>query len=141
MEQSQGFSFALLDPLDPFSMGCSRSLAHKGGPKGRETAEHADVRAVCIWCGHRYTDGATNYTTLTCPSALAIRPPSGNARFSLFDLIPFRYKPIGTLLESCGVKTDCGGFFTWATKLHSSHIHAIAAPQIPFSVELGTPAP
>jgi hypothetical protein len=27
--------------------------------------------------------------------------------------------------ESCSVKADCGGFFKWATKLHSGHIHAL----------------
>src|ERR1700732_4542913 len=29
--------------------------------------------------------------------------------------------------QSCGVKDDCGGFFTWATKRHSSHIHPFPA--------------
>ena len=29
--------------------------------------------------------------------------------------------------QSCGVKDDCGGFFTWATKLHSTHIHPLPA--------------
>jgi His-Xaa-Ser system radical SAM maturase HxsC len=29
--------------------------------------------------------------------------------------------------ESCGVRGQCGGFFTWATKLHSKHIHSISA--------------
>jgi His-Xaa-Ser system radical SAM maturase HxsC len=27
--------------------------------------------------------------------------------------------------QSCGVKQGCGGFFKWATKLHSAHIRAI----------------
>jgi His-Xaa-Ser system radical SAM maturase HxsC len=27
--------------------------------------------------------------------------------------------------DSCAVKADCGGFFQWATKLHSKHIHPI----------------
>jgi His-Xaa-Ser system radical SAM maturase HxsC len=27
----------------------------------------------------------------------------------------------------CGVLNDCGGFFKWATKIHSSHIHPIEA--------------
>jgi His-Xaa-Ser system radical SAM maturase HxsC len=27
--------------------------------------------------------------------------------------------------ESCGAREQCGGFFTWATKLHSKHIHSI----------------
>ena len=29
--------------------------------------------------------------------------------------------------QSCGVRQDCGGFFQWATKLHSGHIHALSA--------------
>jgi His-Xaa-Ser system radical SAM maturase HxsC len=29
--------------------------------------------------------------------------------------------------ESCGVREKCGGFFTWANKLHSEHIHAFPA--------------
>jgi hypothetical protein len=27
--------------------------------------------------------------------------------------------------EACAVKDDCGGFFQWATKLHSSFIHPV----------------
>jgi His-Xaa-Ser system radical SAM maturase HxsC len=27
--------------------------------------------------------------------------------------------------QSCGVKDECGGFFKWATKLHSAHIRAL----------------
>jgi His-Xaa-Ser system radical SAM maturase HxsC len=27
--------------------------------------------------------------------------------------------------QSCGVKDDCGGFFQWATKLHSNFIHPL----------------
>jgi His-Xaa-Ser system radical SAM maturase HxsC len=27
--------------------------------------------------------------------------------------------------ESCGVRERCGGFFKWATKLHSAHIHPL----------------
>jgi His-Xaa-Ser system radical SAM maturase HxsC len=27
--------------------------------------------------------------------------------------------------ESCGVREQCGGFFAWATKLHSKYIHSI----------------
>ena len=27
--------------------------------------------------------------------------------------------------ETCGVREQCGGFFKWATKLHSSHIHPL----------------
>jgi His-Xaa-Ser system radical SAM maturase HxsC len=27
----------------------------------------------------------------------------------------------------CGVRDQCGGFFQWATKLHSAHIHALPA--------------
>jgi His-Xaa-Ser system radical SAM maturase HxsC len=27
--------------------------------------------------------------------------------------------------DSCGVRDDCGGFFKWATKLHSAHIRAL----------------
>jgi His-Xaa-Ser system radical SAM maturase HxsC len=27
--------------------------------------------------------------------------------------------------QPCGVKNDCGGFFMWATKLHSNHIHPL----------------
>jgi len=29
--------------------------------------------------------------------------------------------------QRCGVKEDCGGFFQWATKLHSAHIHSLPA--------------
>jgi His-Xaa-Ser system radical SAM maturase HxsC len=32
--------------------------------------------------------------------------------------------------QSCGVKNDCGGFFQWATKLHSSHIHTLPKAQL-----------
>jgi hypothetical protein len=28
--------------------------------------------------------------------------------------------------QPCGVKEECGGFFKWATKLHSGHIRAIS---------------
>jgi His-Xaa-Ser system radical SAM maturase HxsC len=42
--------------------------------------------------------------------------------------------------QSCGVKNDCGGFFQWATKLHSSHIHPLPAARTPFSAELGRSA-
>ena len=28
--------------------------------------------------------------------------------------------------QSCGAKEECGGFFKWATKLHSAHIRAIS---------------
>jgi His-Xaa-Ser system radical SAM maturase HxsC len=28
--------------------------------------------------------------------------------------------------QSCGVKDECGGFFKWATKLHSAHIRALS---------------
>jgi His-Xaa-Ser system radical SAM maturase HxsC len=28
--------------------------------------------------------------------------------------------------ERCGVREQCGGFFKWATKFHSNHIHALA---------------
>jgi His-Xaa-Ser system radical SAM maturase HxsC len=28
--------------------------------------------------------------------------------------------------EQCGVREHCGGFFKWATKLHSQHIHPLA---------------
>ena len=27
--------------------------------------------------------------------------------------------------EGCELKDDCGGFFKWATKLHSAHIHPL----------------
>ena len=29
--------------------------------------------------------------------------------------------------EKCGVRDECGGFFQWATKLHSAHIHPLTA--------------
>jgi len=29
--------------------------------------------------------------------------------------------------DSCAVKDDCGGFFQWATKLHSKHIRPVEA--------------
>ncbi len=29
--------------------------------------------------------------------------------------------------EQCGVREQCGGFFKWATKLHSNHIHPLPA--------------
>jgi len=32
-----------------------------------------------------------------------------------------------TVLGQCGVCEQCGGFFKWATKLHSNHIHALPA--------------
>jgi His-Xaa-Ser system radical SAM maturase HxsC len=28
--------------------------------------------------------------------------------------------------NGCGVRDECGGFFQWATKLHSAHIHALS---------------
>jgi hypothetical protein len=28
--------------------------------------------------------------------------------------------------NGCGVRNECGGFFQWATKLHSAHIHALS---------------
>jgi His-Xaa-Ser system radical SAM maturase HxsC len=31
--------------------------------------------------------------------------------------------------QSCGVQADCGGFFQWATKLHSKYIHPLPAEQ------------
>jgi len=31
--------------------------------------------------------------------------------------------------QSCGVRNQCGGFFQWATKLHSRHIHPL--PLVP----------
>ena len=27
--------------------------------------------------------------------------------------------------QTCGVREQCGGFFQWATKLHSEHIHPL----------------
>ena len=30
--------------------------------------------------------------------------------------------------QTCGVKDGCGGFFKWATKLHSAHIRALPYP-------------
>ena len=29
--------------------------------------------------------------------------------------------------ERCSVREQCGGFFQWATKLHSKHIHALSS--------------
>jgi len=29
--------------------------------------------------------------------------------------------------EKCSVREQCGGFFQWATKLHSKHIHALSS--------------
>jgi His-Xaa-Ser system radical SAM maturase HxsC len=31
--------------------------------------------------------------------------------------------------ESCGVQADCGGFFQWATKLHSNFVHPLPAEE------------
>jgi His-Xaa-Ser system radical SAM maturase HxsC len=31
--------------------------------------------------------------------------------------------------DSCGVKSECGGFFAWATKLHSQYIKALPSKQ------------
>jgi His-Xaa-Ser system radical SAM maturase HxsC len=32
--------------------------------------------------------------------------------------------------DECGVRSQCGGFFQWATKLHSAHIHALPASSV-----------
>jgi hypothetical protein len=31
---------------------------------------------------------------------------------------------------ACAVRERCGGFFKWATKLHSAHIHPIVGPVV-----------
>jgi hypothetical protein len=33
--------------------------------------------------------------------------------------------------QACGVKAECGGFFQWASKLHSQHIRALPADAEP----------
>ena len=42
--------------------------------------------------------------------------------------------------QSCGVKNDCGGFFKWATKLHSNHIRPLPVAGTPFPAESGRAA-